>query len=92
MFGQFLPNKNKILQYATVEHSNLAGPQFGPTKQNKALVFTAFPRRKTVWFQGLIVMLTHRRKTVARTGQQAISNPSFYCLSFTPRAGSSLDL
>jgi hypothetical protein len=29
MFGQFLPNKNKMLQYATVVNSESAVPKLG---------------------------------------------------------------
>jgi hypothetical protein len=35
MFGQFLPNKNKILQCATIKHSDSASPNLGPTKQGR---------------------------------------------------------
>jgi hypothetical protein len=45
MFRQFLPNKNKMLQRATVEHSNLAGPNLG--QLNKAIVVLA-----DVWGRG----------------------------------------
>jgi hypothetical protein len=36
MFAQFLPNKNKMLQYAIVQHSNSAVPNLA--QLNKALI------------------------------------------------------
>jgi hypothetical protein len=44
MFGQFLPNKNKMLQYSTV----IWPPQFGPTKQGQSSLIGIHPYIRTV--------------------------------------------
>jgi hypothetical protein len=38
MFGQLLPNKNKMLQYITVSHNNSGGTSFG--QLNQAYMFS----------------------------------------------------
>jgi hypothetical protein len=56
MFEQFLPNKNKMLQYRTVYYSKSAVPKLGQLNTAFVLLETALGNANTTFLESLLGM------------------------------------